>query len=259
MNIGIIGGGAISQFLLNKINNERAVNFPIKSVYVRNEAKYSFLSDEYGVDVHTDFDLFLDSDIDVVVEAANVDAVKQLIPKAIKEKHAIIVSVGALADESFSKKIYKLVTTYNNTVHLPSGAIGGLDLLQNAHVLNEVTDVTLTTRKPAHTLTEKEVDKEKTIFSGSAAQAIKNFPENINVSIILSLAGIGVNDTKVNIIADPHIKRNNHTIHIDGAFGQASIKVENNPLTENPKTSYLAALSILGTLQQLNNTIQIGH
>lgn len=258
MNIGVIGGGAIAQFLFKKINEEKAINSFIKSVYVRNKTKYEFLHEQYGVKIYTNFDHFLKSDIDIIVEAANIEAVKQLIPKAIKQKNTIIISVGALADPNFSRSLYHLASTSNNTIHLPSGAIGGLDLLQNAHALNEITNITLTTRKPAHTLTDLILKDEKVIFKGSAAKAIKEFPENVNVSIILSLAGIGVNETKVKIIADPHIQKNNHTIDINGAFGKATINIENNPLKENPKTSYLAALSVLGTLHKLNKTIKIG-
>lgn len=259
MNIGIIGSGAIAQFLLDRINNKNAIDAKIKSIFVRNEKKYHFLTKQYGIELYTDLEQFLSSNIDIVVEAANVDAVKQLIPDVIKKKDAVIISIGALADNTFFSNIYSLIQTHNKIVHLPSGAIGGLDLLQNAHVLNEVTSVTLTTRKPAHTLTNEQLVEAKTIFSDNALNAIAKFPENINVSIILSLAGIGVEQTTVKIIADPHIINNIHSIQINGAFGEATITVKNNPLKENPSTSYLAALSVLGTLAKLDNTIKIGH
>lgn len=259
MNIGIIGGGAIAQFLLKKINVEKTIKSHINSIYVRDEEKYRFLHEQYDVAIYTDLDEFLASNIDIVVEAANVKAVKQLIPHIIMKKQAIIISIGALADKLFLQNVYSLIDTYKNRIHLPSGAIGGLDLLQNAHVLNEVSKVTLTTEKPAHTLTDEQLTESKTIFNDSALKAIKQFPENINVSIILSLAGIGVNKTNVKIVADPHITNNIHTIEIDGTFGEALIRVQNNPLQENPKTSYLAALSVLGTLKKLDDKIKIGH
>lgn len=258
MNIGVIGGGAIAQFLFDNINIQKAINAQVTSVFVRDVKKYNYLHNEYGVELFTNFDEFLNSNIDIVIEAATIDAVKQLIPTAIKKKDVIIVSIGALADQQFLQNLYNRIKKFNKQVHLPSGAIGGLDLLQNAHALDEVDRVTLTTRKPAHTLTDELLDKEKVIFTGPAIQAIEKFPENVNVSIVLSLAGIGVANTIVNIIADPSIKNNNHTINVEGAFGQAIINVENKPLQENPKTSYLAALSVLGTLRSLNRSISIG-
>lgn len=258
MNIGVIGGGAIAQFLFDNINIQKAINAQVTSVFVRDIEKYSYLHNEYGVDLFTNFDDFLNSNIDIVIEAATIGAVKQLIPTAIKKKDVIIVSIGALADQQFLQDLYNRVEQFNRKIHLPSGAIGGLDLLQNAQALNEIDRVTLTTRKPAHTLTDEILANEKVIFTGPAVQAIEKFPENVNVSIVLSLAGIGVDNTIVNIIADPSIKNNNHTINVEGAFGQAMISVENNPLKENPKTSYLAALSVLGTLRSLNRSINIG-
>lgn len=258
MNIGIIGCGAITRFLLQKINKEKAINCNVKSIFVRDEEKYKKISELYDVNLFTDFNVFLQSNIDVVVEAAHISAVKQLIPKAIQVKDVIIVSIGAFADQQFLQTIIDNAKAYRNTVHLPSGAIGGLDLLQNAQTLNGITDVIITTRKPAHTLTDETLQDEKIVFHGPAVEAIKMFPENINVSIVLSLAGIGVNRTTVKIIADPNVQNNNHSIYMKGAFGEATVNVENNPLLENPKTSYLAALSILGTLNKMDNIIKIG-
>lgn len=258
MRIGIIGGGAIAQFLLKKINKQKEDNLHINSIYIRDKNKYSHLKDLYNVKLFTNFEQFLNSNIDIIIEAATVDAVKKLIPNAIKKKRTIIASAGAFADEQFTENIYKLVEQYKNQVYLPAGAIGGLDLLQNAHVLNEISHVNLSTKKPAHTLVDEPLNKETIIFDGPAIQAIERFPENVNVSIILSLAGIGAKKTNIRVIADPHLEKNNHTITIKGTFGQATINVENNPLKENPKTSHLAALSILGTLKSIGQPIQIG-
>jgi aspartate dehydrogenase len=100
--------------------------------------------------------------------------------------------------------------------------------------------------------------KETVLFEGSAAEAIKKFPRNINVAIVLSLAGLGVENTKVTIIADPNIVKNNHLIEAWGSFGKLKLEIENDPMPNNPKTSYLAALSILATLQNKERIVQIG-
>lgn len=256
MKIGIIGGGAIANFLLEKA--QKTSNLHIESVYIRNEEKYAHLKQQYQVELFTDMDDFLRSDIDIVVEAANVKAVKQLLPKVVKKKEVIVISIGAFADENFVSDVVSIAEKSNKRIHLPSGAIGGLDLLQNAHALEEVTDVSLTTTKPAHSLTDEPLTSSKIIFKGPAKEAIKRFPKNINVSIILSLAGIGTNETKVKIIADPQATKNEHMIEIKGAFGTASVIVANSPMENNPNTSYLAALSVLSTLKKQAQRIQIG-
>lgn len=258
MNIGLIGAGAIAHFLLEEINQKRLVGIRINSIFVRDSEKYHSLESKFDVTMYTDLDLFLESEIDIVVEAADIKAVKTIIPSVIKKKDVVLISVGALADVELLTEISHLSNEYKHEIHLPSGAIGGLDLLQNAHVLGSVTSVSLTTRKPASSLIEETIDEAKIIFEGSAVDAIKQYPKNMNVSIVLSLAGIGFEKTRVNLIADPQIDKNVHHVEIEGDFGEATFTITNNPLPENPKTSYLAAMSILGTLNRMEGKLRMG-
>ncbi len=258
MNIGLIGAGAIAHFLLEEINQKQQDNLHITSIFVRDKEKYQRLEEDFGIKLFTDLDAFLDLEIDIVVEAADINAVKALMPSIIKRKNVVVISVGALADEGLLAEINDLTDKYKNEVYLPSGAIGGLDLIQNAHALGTVTSVSLTTRKPARSLIDKDINEPKVVFEGSAVDAIGQFPKNMNVSIILSLAGIGMDKTNVRLIADPHIEKNIHHMEVAGDFGEAVFTIQNNPLPENPKTSYLAAMSILGTLKRINGKLKIG-
>lgn len=258
MNIGLIGAGAIANFLLEKVNHNEQEHLQINSIYVRNREKYQELESKYGVTLYTDLDAFLDSGIDIVVEAATVEVVKNLLPTIIKKKDVAIISIGAFVDEELLANITNLANEYNHEVYLPSGGIGGLDLVQNANALGTLTSATLTTRKPAHSLVNEEITEEKVVFDGKAADAIKEFPKNVNVSIVLSLAGIGIEETRMRLIADPTIDKNIHQVEIAGDFGQATLTITNNPLPSNPKTSYLAAMSILATLKRVGNKIRIG-
>ena len=258
MNIGLIGAGAIANFLLDKLNHYQHHKLRIRSIYVRNREKYQYLESKYDVILYTDLQAFLNSEIDIVVEAADATAVENLLPEVIKKKDSVLISVGALADEGLLTEINQLANEYNHEIHLPSGAIGGLDLIQNANALGAVETVVLTTRKPASSLIEEKVEEEKIVFEGKAADAIKQFPKNVNVSIILSLAGIGIEKTSVRLIADPNIDKNIHQVEVDGEFGEALFTIKNNPLPENPKTSYLAAMSILGTLERIKGRMRIG-
>lgn len=258
MNIGLIGAGAVATFLLKEINQNQLENIHIKSILVRNTEKYRLLESKFGVKLFTDLNSFLDSEIDIVVEAANIHAVKTLLPTVIKKKDVVLISVGALADEALLNEISNLVQKHKYTVHLPSGAIGGLDLLQNAHALGKVYSVSLTTRKPASSLIDEDIHEAKVVFEGKAIDAIKQFPKNMNISIVLSLAGVGIEKTRVCLVADPHIEKNIHQVDITGEFGEATFSITNHPLPENPKTSYLAAMSILGTLKRMNGKLRIG-
>lgn len=258
MRIGLIGAGAIAKFLLNELNINGSSELEINSIFVRNYEKYKGLEQDYQVKLYTDLDAFLNSGIEIAVEAANVETVKATLPKVIEKMDMVVISIGALAEGTFLKQATDLATKNNQVIHLPSGAIGGLDILQNANALGGVSEASLTTRKPAHTLIDETITGEKVIFTGNAAKAIKQFPKNVNVSIVLSLAGLGVNETDVMLVADPNINKNIHELMMKGPFGEMCLTIKNNPLPENPKTSYLAAMSILGTLQRLTNVVQIG-
>lgn len=255
MNIGMIGAGAIGQYLLKNIKESNSNDLNITGIFVRNYEKYKHLEAEYNVELFTDLEEFLASDTDIIVEAANVETVKALLPEVIKVKETMIISIGALADEG----LLKAVTAEGvKTLHLPSGGIGGLDLVQNAKALGNLDTVTLTTRKPAGSLIDEPITEEKVVFEGKAKDAIDKFPKNMNISIILSLAGLGIDETKVVLVADPKADKNTHVISIAGDFGDAEFSITSNPLPENPKTSSLAALSLYATLERLSQNVKIG-
>lgn len=258
MKIGVIGAGAIASYLVDTITEKRDLNMEVKSMYVRNKEKHMHFEADQKIDLYTSIDDFLASDIDIVVEAANVAAAESLLPIIIKKKDAIIISIGAFVDDVFLANMRKLAQEYNHSIYLPSGAIGGLDLIQHTAQTNTLESVTLETRKPAYTLTDEHIETEKVIFTGTAQAAIKQFPKNINVAIALGLAGVGIDKTKVKIIADAKMKRNQHTIIAGGAFGRASFQIENAPMPTNANTSYLAAMSVVGTLTKRAAYIQIG-
>jgi len=99
---------------------------------------------------------------------------------------------------------------------------------------------------------------ETLLFEGSASKAVKAFPANVNVAATVSLAGIGFERTKVRVVADPSLSRNVHELTVEGEFGTFFTRVENLPSPDNPKTSYLAALSAISTLKQILSSVQIG-
>ena len=103
------------------------------------------------------------------------------------------------------------------------------------------------------------IRKRKLLYDGNALEAIKMFPTNVNVAVLLSLAGLGTRKTRVRVIADPNTNRNEHEIIARGGFGEILIVVRNVPSPHNPKTSYLAALSAIECLRRMcDDKIRIG-
>lgn len=207
--------------------------------------------------------------VDLVIESASQNAVRLLIPRVLEAGcDVMILSVGALADEELRKKLFRLAQQNNCKLYFPSGAVVGIDGINSASAA-EISSVTLTTRKPPSGLAGapyvvckgielEKIETETLLFEGSASEAVKAFPANVNVAATISLAGIGFERTKVRVIADPALSRNVHEITVEGEFGKFFTRVENLPSPENPKTSYLAALSAISTLKKILNPVKIG-
>ena len=178
------------------------------------------------------------------------------------------MSVGALADETLLGTLADAAERLGRRVHVPAGAIGGLDV-RRAAALDRLDEVTLVTSKPPHVLAGAPffdanpidlpaIRVRTVIFEGPAAQAVKLFPANVNVAAALSLAGIGPARTRMQVVADPALDRNVHEVVARGAFGEMTLRLANVPSPSNPRTSLLACLSGLATLRRLSTPLQIG-
>lgn len=148
---------------------------------------------------------------------------------------------------------------------IPSGAIGAVDALASAAVLG-LDKVTHRIIKPPiawkGTPAEKLLDlpglsERTTFFSGSAREAASQYPQNANATVVTALAGIGLDHTRVEMVADPAVRINGHRITARGAFGRLEIMLENNPLATNPKSSELTALSLVRLIEQQTNAIVV--
>ena len=203
---------------------------------------------------------------EVVVEAASASALPEVARRALQAGRTVMaMSVGALLR---SPELVALAEERGGRLLVPSGAIAGLDAVKAA-VVAGVESVTLTTRKPpaglagAPYLVERGIDlsniaEPTTLFEGSASEAVTGFPANVNVAAALSLAGIGPERTRVRIVADPTTGDNTHEIEVRGEFGRLTARTENRPSPDNPKTSYLAALSAVAALRGAVAQIRIG-
>jgi aspartate dehydrogenase len=164
------------------------------------------------------------------------------------------MSVGALSDPSFRNNLVSVAENEGRRIYIPSGAICGLDNLKVGQI-SPVSRLLLRTTKSPSSLGVP-ADARTLIFKGKANECIKEFPKNVNVSVALSLT-CG-RDADVELFVDPDVERNVHEIFAEGDFGDIYIRVSNLPSPENPATSYLAALSILSLLNQMDNPLVIG-
>ncbi|MEM2419710.1 MAG: aspartate dehydrogenase [Candidatus Bathyarchaeia archaeon] len=270
LGVGLIGCGAIGTVLAKAIDNGRAGEACLVMVFDKNLKKAEDLAQKLKSKpkiARTFRELIECEDVKLVVEAASQEAVRAYVVEILRaDKDLMIMSAGALVDPKLASEISQTAKMNNRKVYVPSGAIAGLDGVK-ASAIGKIKRVVLTTRKPLEALEDNayfrkkfggKVEEPTVIYEGNAVEACKLFPANVNVAATLSLAGIGAEETIVRVIADPALKRNVHEIEVKGEFGELAVHVENVPSAENPKTSFLAALSAIATLKKITEPIVVG-
>jgi aspartate dehydrogenase len=202
---------------------------------------------------------------DIVVECAPSKLVRAIVaPVVSRGKTAVVLSVGALLE---NEDLIALAKEKGGQIVVPTGALIGLDAMTAAAV-GTIHSVQMVTRKPLkglegapylveHKIEINDITTPLKIFDGTAREAAKGFPANLNVAVALSLAGIGADRTKVEIWADPTVTRNTHRIEVDSDSARFSMTIENIP-SENPKTGLITALSVIACLRKLNAPLRVG-
>ena len=195
---------------------------------------------------------------DYIVEAATGDALKHIAEPSLRAGCDVIaLSVGALADEDFAARIERVTRQTGRKLHVASGAIGGFDLMRTAKLAGALTCRVVNLKSPqaldgADYLKDHPLsDLEETIFEGSAQEAIAAFPKNVNVAVAAAIATCGVADTQVVVRSVPGLALNTHRIELEGDFGHATIEVASAPSPNNPRSSAIAADSVVARLQSL--------
>lgn len=206
------------------------------------------------------------AEADIIVEAAPASAFEQIVLPAIERGRTVVIaSVGALVSR------LDLIDRARHTgarILIPSGALAGLDAVR-ALALDNISTLTLETRKRPeglagapyllqHGIDASAIHEATCVFRGDALKAAIGFPSNANVAAALALAGIGAQNTRVEIWADPGITRNTHTIRLEADAARITVCVESVPATGNPRTSRLAPLSVLACLRGLTSTLRAG-
>jgi aspartate dehydrogenase len=267
MRIGIIGCGAIGSTLAKAAEDMIEVEeiYIFDKSHVCSRAMEERLTKAISI---LEFEELMEKS-DFIVEAASQEAVRLFAKKILDSgKPLLIMSVGALVDDDFRENLIKSAKDNDAKIYLPTGALCGIDGINSA-VVTGIHEVILITRKPPKAFEDvnyiktkgidlKNIDKPTIIFQGNAKEAVKLFPKNVNVAATVSLAGIGFEDTKVKIIADPNTGQNHHRIEVAGTFGTLSAEINNLPFEKNPKTSKIAAQSAIASLKKIVGSIWVG-
>ncbi|MFT5387628.1 MAG: aspartate dehydrogenase [Candidatus Omnitrophota bacterium] len=268
VKVCVVGCGAIGSRIAKSVQKELSKDCRITGIYDLDTTKTEKLAKSLKLNKNY-YNKPLNELIaksDCIVEAVNAKNTRDIIKMAIEyQKTVLVMSVGKMLEED---KLFKLARKNKCYILLPSGALAGVDAIKAASGA-KITQINLVTRKPPQGLSGNPyfdkvgidinaIKKETIVFDGNVTDAVKNFPQNINVAATLALAAGSKKNLNIKIVTSPKYTLNSHEVEVFGDFGSIVTKTENVPCPDNPKTSYLAVLSGIQTLKQYCRGILIG-
>jgi len=238
--VGLIGCGAIGTLIAEAVEQKIVVCDKL-ILYDQDEKKAEKLKSSlhFPTTAVASLEEMLRLKPKVIVEAASQQAAREYVGRVAAEGvDLIVMSTGALLG----------LNVQSSKIHVPSGAIGGLDALSSA-ALAGVDEVVLTSRKNPRAL-ELNNKEAKIVYEGTAEEAARLYPREMNVAATLALT-VKPAKVRVQVVSDPSVQRNTHEFRVKWRFGEMFLRFANDPHPENPRTSALAAWSAIKLLQTL--------
>jgi aspartate dehydrogenase len=270
MRIALLGSGTIAGLVLEHLRRGDLPGIEVVAVAGRTAAsRGAALSQAHGVPFVVGREALLAARPQAVVEAASHEAVRQLLVPLLEARISVVVlSAGALADDRLREAAERAARESGAMLYVPSGGIGGLDALKAACVAG-VDAASIRVAKPpaawkdipyveAMGIDLDHLARAHTLFEGPAREGVPHFPQNVNIAAVLAMAGVGFDRTRLEVVADPALTRNTHTIRVTGKTGTITVVLENVPSPDNPKTSWLACCSALEALKALTSRVRYG-
>lgn len=270
LRTALLGGGTIARLVLEQARKGALPGIEVVALAGRSASSpAAALAREFSVKYAVGGEALLALHPEAVLEAASHDAVRQHLVAFLDAGVSVIVlSAGALADDALRGAAEAASGRTGALLCVPSGGIGGLDALKTA-CLAGVDEVTIQVAKPPVAwkgipyverkgVTLDRLTAPVTLFEGPAREGVPHFPQNVNIAAVLALAGIGMDRTRLKVVADPALTLNTHTIRVAGRSGRFTVVLENVPAPDNPKTSWLACYSALAALRALQARVRYG-
>lgn len=271
LKVGIIGLGAIGGHVANCIEKGEGGHSELVSLLCRDKEKYLMInesqSDHFKAMITDDIDVLFAAKPDIVIEAAGQATLSQYGIEILEKGIDLLVSsIGLFTDDDILNKFIAVAEQSGAKILLSSGALPALDWM-SASSLSEVKSVSITQAKPviswkntrAEELTDLDTITVPTcFFEGTAREAANIFPKSSNISAMLALATVGLDNTKVRLVADPISPIMNTHIEFDSAVGQLQLSCQGIPSEGNPSTSTGVPLSILKSIRNISSPINYG-
>jgi aspartate dehydrogenase len=262
--VAVAGLGAVGRSLVARLI-EGVPGVELTAVSAQDLARAEETLRRLGADVPAKGIGELEPIADLVVECAPSDLLPEIAEPFLRAgKEVVVLSAGALLEH---EHLIDLARAHGGRISIPTGALVGLDAIAAAAEVG-IDSLRLITSKPpaglvgAPGIEEAGIDLDgltepRLVFSGTAREAARGFPANLNVAVALSLAGPGPDRTDVEVWADPGVTKNTHTIIMKSAVADLTMTIENVP-SENPRTGRITPLSVISMLRKRSATLRVG-
>lgn len=255
----IVGCGYLANIIADAYLNELLPLYDIVGVYSRTSSKATRLSEKIKSGgrecfAATSLDELLALKPDILVEAANPAAMKELAVKTLENGTSIVtLSIGALADNNLLEKIKSAANANGSKVYIASGATGGFDVLRTATLMGNATasffnEKGVRALRGSHHYNSGMENENQTVFSGTAREAINTFPTGLNVAVAASLATVGPEKLQVTMESTPNFTGDRQRVEITNDEVHAVVDVFS-------ATPAIAAWSVVSTLQNIVSPI----
>jgi aspartate dehydrogenase len=219
--VGLAGFGFIGSFLYERLKENKDIS--VAAVWEPVAEKTASLDSQL---ICEDLDDLGSRPLDLIVEAAHADVVKDLWPRIKSGADLMISSMTSLANSEFRSRMEHEARQKDQKIFLPHAAILGLDGLRDGRSLLDTVSITTTKHPQNLGITDFKIKKPEVVFKGSTLDACKKFPRNVNVHAAVALAGIGFEATQSKVIADPDTKKMHHRIEVKGQGLNWNLEIE---------------------------------
>ena len=270
MRIALLGAGTIARLVLEHLGRGDLPGIEVAGIAGRSAAsRGAALARAHGLPFVLGREALLALRPQAILEAASHQAVRDHLVAFLEAGVSVVVlSAGALAEDGLREAAERAAHRGGAMLYVPSGGIGGLDALKAACAAG-VDEVHIQVAKPPKAWKDipfveaTGVDLDRltsacTLFAGTAREGVPHFPQNVNIAAVLALAGVGFERTRLEVLADPALTHNTHTIRVRGKSGRFTVVLENLPAPDNPKTAWLACYSALAALRSMAGGVRYG-
>lgn len=194
---------------------------------------------------------------DILVEAASPAAMRALALPTLEAGCSIVtLSIGAFADDAFYAETARTAAAHGTRVYLASGATGGFDVLRTAALMGGATAEFFNEKGPnalkgTPVYDEALQHEQRTVFTGTAAEAIAQFPTKVNVTVAAARASVGPSAMRVTMRSTPGFTGDTQRVEIRNEQVRAVVDVYS-------ATSEIAAWSVVAVLRNIVSPIVFG-